>query len=215
PRVVKRVIHPRKGLLIQNRPNLKVNLLQEGVKPEHLERIRKGMWMAANELGGTARRASVKDRDVCAKTGTAQTTDMGIKSNDAWTVAFAPYDQPKYVVVVAVKRGTSGGAVAGPLVHLIMRGLFARDEGLTLPLTKMKEFAGDFIVRDKVELPDEGGLLDIAYEDVGETGNEISDIPMAPPITTSSTPRIAKPTIEEEADEEGSQAPKAIIVEED
>lgn len=214
PRIVKRVIHPRQGILVQNRPNLKVNLLQEGLKPEHLERIRKGMWSAANELGGTARRASVKDRDVSAKTGTAQTVDKGIKSNDAWTVAFAPYDKPKYVVVVAVKRGSSGGAVAGPLVHLILRGLFARDEGLNLPLTKMKEFDGDFIVRDKVELPDEGGLLDIAYEDAGETGNEISDIPMAAPIADPSTPRVAKPTIKQEADAAGSTAPRAIIIEE-
>ncbi len=214
PRIVRRVIHPHKGLLVRDQPNLKVNLLQEGLKPEHLERIRKGMWMAVNKEGGTARRAAVAGRDVCAKTGTAQTVDKGAKSHDAWTVAFAPYEHPKYVVVVAVKRGSSGGAVAGPLVHLIMRGLFARDEGLTLPLTKMKEFKGDFVVREKVELPDEGGLLDIAYEDSGETGNEISDIPIAPPVTTDNTPHVAKPTIEQEADEEGSRTPKAIIIEE-
>jgi penicillin-binding protein 2 len=214
PRIVKRVIHPRQGVLVQNRPNLKVNLLQEGLNPEHLERIRKGMWMAANKIGGTARRASVTDKDVAAKTGTAQTVDMGLKSQDAWTVAFAPYDQPKYVVVVAVKRGAHGGTVAGPLVHLILRGLFARDDGLKLPLSKMKESHGDFIVREKVELPDQGGLLDIAYEDGGETGNEISDILMAPTITESSTPRIPKPTIKQEADAEGSTAPKAIIIEE-
>lgn len=213
PRIVKRVIHPHGGVLVQNRPNLKVNLLQEGLKAENLERIRKGMWMAANELGGTARRASVKDKDVSAKTGTAQTNDMGIKSNDAWTVAFAPYDQPKYVVVVAVKRGSSGGAVAGPLVHLILRGLFASDEGLKLPLVKMKEFQGDFIVREKVELPDEGGLIDIAYED-GETGDEISNIPMAPPVAEPATPLIPQPTIKQKADAEGSKTPKAIIVEE-
>lgn len=215
PRIVKRVIHPHQGVIVQNRPNLKVNLLQEGLKPEHLERIRKGMFLAANKQGGTARRAAVKDRDVCAKTGTAQTTDMGIKSNDAWTVAFAPYDRPRYVVVVAVKRGTSGGAVAGPLVHLIMRGLFARDEGLKLPLTMMKEYNGDFIVRDKVKLPDEGGLLDIAYEDIGETGSEISDVPTAPPVPEVIKPRLPKPTIRQEADEEGSTAPRAIIIDEE
>jgi len=214
PRIVKSVIHPRQGTLVQNRPILNVNLLKQGLTSEHLERIRKGMWLAANEQGGTARRASVKGRDVCAKTGTAQTVDKGIKSNDAWTVAFAPYTQPKYVVVVAVKRGSSGGAVAGPLVHLILRGLFARDEGLELPLTKMKEYDGDFIVREKVELPKEGELLDIAYEDSGETGNEISDIPMTKPITDPSTPRIVKPTIKQRADAEGSVIPKAIVIEE-
>ena len=214
PRVVKRVIHPHQGVIVQNRPNLKVNLLQEGLKPEHLARIRRGMFLAANEQGGTARRAAVTDRDVCAKTGTAQTTDMGIKSNDAWTVAFAPYERPRYVVVVAVKRGTSGGAVAGPLVHLIMRGLFARDEGLRLPLTKMKEFNGDFIVREKVELPDDGDLLDLAYEDHGETGNEIEDIPTAPAVPEMIKPRLPKPTIRQEADAAGSTTPRAIIIKE-
>ncbi len=214
PRVVKRVIHPHQGIVVQNRPNLKVNLLQEGLKPDHIERIRKGMFLAANELGGTARRAAVKDRGVCAKTGTAQTTDMGIKSNDAWTVAFAPYDRPRYVVVVAVKRGSSGGAVAGPLVHLIMRGLFARDEGLKLPLAKMKEYNGDFIVRDRVELPDQGSLLDIAFEDSGETGNEIENVITAPAVPEMIRPRLPKPTIRQEADAEGSTAPKAIIIEE-
>lgn len=215
PRIVKRVIHPHQGVVVQNRPNLKRNLYQEGLKPEHLERIRKGMFLAANEPGGTARRAAVKDRDVCAKTGTAQTTDMGIKSNDAWTVAFAPYDRPRYVVVVAVKRGSSGGAVAGPLVHLIMRGLFARDEGLKLPLAKMKEYNGDFIVRARVELPDQGSLLDIAFEDIGETGDEIGDVLTAPAVPEIIVPRLPKPTIRQEADAEGSTAPKAIIIDED
>ena len=153
-------------------------------------------------------------RDVCAKTGTAQVRDMGINTHDAWTVAFAPYDNPKYVVAVAVKRGEHGGTVAGPLVHLIFRGLFARDEGLELPLTKMKEAKGDFIVRSEVKLPDEGGLLDIAYEDAGETGNEIEEAPIAVPIKVTPKRIIPKPTIKQEADAAGSSTPKAIIIEE-
>ena len=214
PRIVKRVVHPHHGTLLHNRPILKTNLAEQEVKQRDLARIRKGMWSAANELGGTARSAAVKGRDVCAKTGTAQTVDKGIKSHDAWTVAFAPYDQPKYVVVVAVKRGSSGGAVAGPLVHLIMRGLFEKNEGLELPLTKMKEHSGDFLIREKIELPDAGGLLSIAYDDSGETGNEISDIPVARAYTVPESPRIVKPSIRQIADAEGSVAPKAIVIEE-
>lgn len=214
PRIVKRVVHPHQGTLLSNRPILKANLTEHGVQLKDLARIRKGMWSAANELGGTARSAAVKGRNVCAKTGTAQTVDKGIKSHDAWTVAFAPYDQPKYVVVVAVKRGSSGGAVAGPLVHLIMRGLFAQDEGLKLPLTKMKEHQGDFLIREKIELPDEGGLLAIAYDNSGETGDEISDIPIARAYPVQESPRIVKPSIRQMADAEGSVAPKAIVIEE-
>ena len=217
PRIVKRVIHPRLGILVQNRPNLKVNLLQEGLKPEHLERIRKGMWMAANVQGGTAYRAMTPLRvggiEVAAKTGTAQTVDMGLKSQDAWLVSFAPYENPKYVVVVAVKRGAHGGSVAGPLVQLILRGLFAKDnDGLELPLTKMKESEGDFIVREKVELPDEGGIIDLAYEDESETAYEANDILLAKPVPDTPSQRIPKPTIKQEADAEGSKAPKAIII---
>jgi penicillin-binding protein 2 len=214
PRIVKRVIHPHNGVVVQNQPNLKVNLLQEGLKTVHVERIRNGMFLAANKLGGTARRAAVKNRAVCAKTGTAQTTDMGIKSNDAWTVAFAPYDRPRYVVVVAVKQGESGGAVAGPLVHLIMRGLFARDEGRELPLVKMTEYNGDFLVRKEVELTDQDNLLNITFEDNGETGNEIENITTTSPAPVMIRPRLPKPTIRQPIDEEGSTAPKAIIIEE-
>ncbi|MGB2265509.1 MAG: penicillin-binding protein 2 [Akkermansiaceae bacterium] len=214
PRIVKRVIHPSQGTLVHNRPVLKTDLLEHGVRKQDLERIRKGMWLAANQLGGTARSAAVKGRDVCAKTGTAQTVDQGEKSHDAWTVAFAPYEQPKYVVVVAVKRGSSGGAVAGPLVHLIMRGLFAKEEGLELPLHVMSEYNGDFLVREKVELPDEGGLLAIAYEDGGETGDEISDLPVSRPPTSPRRPHLNTPSIRQSADAAGSVAPKAIIIEE-
>jgi hypothetical protein len=95
-----------------------------------------------------------------------------------------------------------------------MRGLFAKDEGLELPLTEMKEHAGDFIVREKIELPDEGDLLAIAYDESGETGDEISDIPIARAYTVPENPRFVEPSIRQGADAEGSIAPKAIVIEE-
>ena len=223
PRIVKQVIHPRKGTLVRNTPKLKVDLLKEGLKAEDLERIRKGMWMAANKIGGTAGKTALKDRDVSAKTGTAQTTDMGLKAHDAWTVAFAPYDNPRYVVVVAVHRGEHGGTVAGPLVRLILRGLFAQEDGIKLPLVKMTESQGDFEVREAVILPDEEDYIDIAYENIaaaldgenaGETGNEISEILNTQPILVMPAPHIPKPSIKQKADAEGSRIPKAIIIEE-
>lgn len=225
PRIVKRVEHPHKGTLVRNTPKLKLDLLNEGLKAEDLERIRQGMWLAANKVGGTARRASVKDRNVCAKTGTAQTVDMGLKAHDAWTVAFAPKDNPRYAVVVAVHRGEHGGTVAGPLVHLILRGLFAKEDGIKLPIVKMTESQGDFEVRESVELSEDDDFIDIAYEQLaqlenaedanaGETGNEISEIPNNQPILVTPAPHIPKPTIRQKADAAGSRVPKAIIIEE-
>lgn len=225
PRIVKRVEHPHKGTLVRNTPKLQLDLLNEGLKAEDLERIREGMWRAANKLGGTARRASVEDRDVCAKTGTAQTVDMGIKAHDAWTVAFAPKDNPRYAVVVAVHRGEHGGTVAGPLVHLILRGLFAQEDGIKLPIVKMTESQGDFEVREAVELSEEDDFIDLAYQQraeqandenqpSGETGNEISEIESAPPILVTPSPHLPTPTIRQKADAAGSRVPKAIIIEE-
>lgn len=222
PRIIKKVTHPHQGTLVRNTPKLKVDLLQEGLKSEELERVRQGMWLAANKLGGTARRASVKDKDISAKTGTAQTVDMGIKAHDAWTVAFAPYDQPRYVVVVAVHRGEHGGTVAGPLVHLIMRGLFAQEDGIKLPLVKMTEAQGDFEVREEVVLPEGDDFIDIAYQRLadsedgnnGETGNEIAEVPNSRPLPSTPSPHLPKPSIKQRADAEGSRIPKAIVIEE-
>jgi len=222
PRIVKQVVHPHQGTLVRNTPKLKVDLIKEGLPPEALEHIRQGMWMAANKIGGTARRASVKDRDVCAKTGTAQTVDMGLVAHDAWTVAFAPKDNPRYVVVVAVHRGEHGGTVAGPLVHLILRGLFAKEDGIKLPLVRMTESQGDFDVREEVTLSEEDDFIDIAYEQLaqseddnaGETGNEISEIPNTQPLLITPAPHIPKPTINQKPDAAGSRIPRAIIVEE-
>ncbi len=222
PRIVKEVIHPHRGILIKNTPKLKVDLLKEGLNPEDLEHIRHGMWLAANKIGGTARRASLKGRDVCAKTGTAQIVDMGESAHDAWTVAFAPYDKPRYVVVVAVHRGEHGGTVAGPLVHLILRGLFAQEDGIKLPLIKMTEYKGDFEVRSEVKLSEEADFIDHAYariaeqekENQGETGNETDEVTQKQPRIVTPPPHIPKPTITPQADAEGSKIPKAIIIEE-
>ncbi len=158
PRIIKSVKHPLKNIAFPNRPHLKLNLLREGVNIEDLEKIRHGMWLAANKTGGTAGRAALADIEIGAKTGTAQTSDAGLKTNVSWTVAFAPYDSPLYVVAVAVRRGTSGGKVAGPLVNLILQGAFARKNGLKLPLKKMVPAIGNFDIIDEIKIPKKNAL---------------------------------------------------------
>jgi penicillin-binding protein 2 len=69
---------------------------------------------------------------VAGKTGTAQATDRGHESNIAWFACFAPFDNPKYVVVVMVQAGEHsghGGSVAGPIAARIMERTLAMDEG--------------------------------------------------------------------------------------
>ena len=162
PRIIREISHPDKVIAFPNRPNLKLNLLQSGVSIEDLELIRSGMHAAANKAGGTAGPAALDDIQIAAKTGTAQTTDHGLATNISWTVAFAPYDQPKYVVAVAVRRGTSGGKVAGPLAKLIFEGLFARDAGYKIPLKRQQPPLGHFDIINEIILPEEN-RLDILF----------------------------------------------------
>ncbi|MFM1557832.1 MAG: penicillin-binding protein 2 [Roseibacillus sp.] len=199
PRIIKRVVDPKKGVVVSDIPELKVDLLSKGMTRAQLEEIRNGMWRAANLSGGTARRAAPKDMEIGAKTGTAQTTDFGRKSHNAWTVAFAPYEQPKFAIAVVVQNGKSGGKVAGPLVHMILRGLFAAENGLRLPLNRMGEVRGNFDPIEEIPLPD-GDLLALAIDEEGETGEEASEA-QSPDAPVKVKPRaIPLPSITPDAD---------------
>jgi penicillin-binding protein 2 len=205
PRIVRRVFHPLEGLYLGDSPVLVHDLLEEGLRTEHLDIIRRGMRMAVNEPGGTARRAGLPTITVAGKTGTAQTVDQGRASYNAWTVAFAPFESPRYAVAVVVQGGKSGGSVAGPLVRMILHGLFARDEGLELPLAPMGDFAGNF--EDiEVIVPPEDDLLPLAIDEEGETGDEASGAdPDRPPVRV--TPRVLPlPSLAPETDSGGGNA---------
>lgn len=206
PRIVKRVVDPKKGVVVSDIPELRVDLLSEGVRVDELEKIRYGMWKAANELGGTARRASPKDVEIGAKTGTAQTTDFGKKSHNAWTVAFAPYDQPKYAVAVVVQNGKSGGKVAGPLVNLIFRSLLDADDGLKLSPLVMHEERGNFDPIEEIPLP-VVDLVALAIDEEGETGEEAAET-QSPDAPVRVRPRVIHlPSITPDADSGTSTNP--------
>ena len=135
PRVVKSAVAENGQMVIGDIPRLEVDLIQAGIKPAELELIRKGMWMSVNQAGGTSGRVRHPDVEIAAKSGTAQTVDNGKPSNNSWIISFAPYENPKYAVCIMVQNASSGGGVCGPLVNLVYRGLFARDnEGVRLPL---------------------------------------------------------------------------------
>lgn len=175
PRIIKKVEHPDTGVMIEDTPILKVDLTEHGVQNSQLDEIRKGMWMAANVPKGTARRAAPEGIDIGAKTGTAQTSRFKSKYN-AWTVAFAPYDAPRYAVVCIVESGQSGGAVAGPIVQLIMKGLFSQERGINLPVERMQAYEGNLDTFEELILPDDDPLL-LSMDDVGETSATFEEPP--------------------------------------
>ncbi|GHC47665.1 peptidoglycan D,D-transpeptidase FtsI family protein [Roseibacillus persicicus] len=161
--------------IVPDVPKVELDLVKDkGVSRNDIKRVQHGMWLAANAPGGTAGRVAIKDYTVAAKTGTVQKGTPPNHTNNAWVTAFAPYDEPRYSVTVFVEGGKSGGKVAGPLAHMILRGIAATEKGLRLPTKRMGKFAGHFDPIEEIELP-EDALLSITLEDVGETGDEVSE----------------------------------------
>jgi penicillin-binding protein 2 len=110
-------------------PRVRSDLRQE-IPPDRIELVRKGLWKVVNEGGGTGGRAHLQDWVVAGKTGTAQATERGHEENVAWFASFAPFDRPKYVVVVMVQGASGhGGEVAGPIATRILERTLAQDDG--------------------------------------------------------------------------------------
>jgi penicillin-binding protein 2 len=98
-------------------------------RPEDIELVRQGLWKVVNDDGGTGHAAQMKGIQVAGKTGTAQAMLNGKKDTVAWFCCFAPFDHPRYTVVVMVQGGEHGGSVAAPIANRILERVFAMDEG--------------------------------------------------------------------------------------
>ena len=227
PRVVKKVTADDGKALVPDIPKLVVDLLQSGVKESDLVLIREGMRKAVNEAGGTAGKVRMEDIVVAAKTGTSQTTDNGKKSNNSWIISFAPFDKPRYAVVILVQAGGSGGAVCGPLVNTVYTGLFAKENGLRLPLKPQTEYKGHLDRIEAIEpLKDVLAAIEASEiadgettaanpdEEVGETGDEVGEVLPETPIGISPANTSPQPTITPETDREGQVIPRATPIRE-
>ena len=113
-----------------------------GIAPDHLRRVRDGMFAVVND-GGTAGRSRINDPAMvmAGKTGTSQVRIItaaeraaGVTRNDqlpwnrrdhALFVAYAPYDAPRYAIAQIVEHGGGGSAVAAPIARdILMRALY-------------------------------------------------------------------------------------------
>lgn len=216
PRLVKKVVDRHGQVLVDDVPRLRVDLLKEGMKSSDMDLIRKGMKMAVNDQGGTAGRVRLPKElgyELAAKTGTAQ-VNRKLDLHNSWTIAFGPFDEPRYAVCMLVENGKSGGAVCGPLVNLLFRGMLARDEGMKLPLHPLTPVVGNRDPIKEIALPDDVlGAIEVT-EDVGETGNEAIEAAEAAGITpvipdATQSPILPQPTITPATDDEGTVTPRS------
>lgn len=103
------------------------------VAPWVFDVVKQGMRLAVTE--GTLKNIFVGETiSAAGKTGTAEYCDKyanalnrcipGNWPSHAWTVAFAPYENPEIAVVAYVYNGTEGATVAGPIVRRTLEAYF-------------------------------------------------------------------------------------------
>lgn len=98
------------------------NLL--GVSDSTLAITREAM-LADVEEGGTGKAAIVPGMRIGGKTGTAQITNPRghIVGHTTWFASCAPFENPRWVVVVMVEEGASGGGTCAPAAAKIYRAI--------------------------------------------------------------------------------------------
>lgn len=110
-RIVDSIISPDGEVLSQSAPILASEIEGDNVQ-EYLACIRSGMKGVAEAEGTAAKFFSDAKYDdirenMAAKTGTAEKTQIDLENN-AWMIAFAPYEEPEIAVCVYIPHGYSG-----------------------------------------------------------------------------------------------------------
>ncbi len=100
-----------------------------GWPAEQLQVVQVGMHHAIHGARGTGRRAQIPGVEMAGKTGTAQ---FGRDRTHAWMLLYAPYESPRYAVVVIIEDEASGGVVVGPRLRALMQAILERD-GFLVP----------------------------------------------------------------------------------
>ncbi len=96
-----------------------------GVSPRTLQIIRESMLADVEDKNeGTGTGAAVPGFRVCGKTGTAQVGERkeGF-DHTTWFASYAPYEKPRYVVIVMVESGSSGGLTCAPVAQKVYQAL--------------------------------------------------------------------------------------------
>jgi penicillin-binding protein 2 len=103
-----------------------------GVHPRSLKILHDAMLAETEDAEGTGRAAVVPGLRICGKTGTAQVkNEQGqLTGWNYWFASFAPYENPRYAVVVMVQtenRG-SGGVTCAPVAHDVYEAILQNEK---------------------------------------------------------------------------------------
>ncbi len=114
------------------------------VAPWVFQVVKRGMRLAVTE-GTLEKIFKGETMNAAGKTGTAEYCDKyanalnrcipGNWPSHAWTVAFAPLEDPEIAVVAFVYNGTEGATVAGPIVRRVLEAYFQLKSIQNAPIT--------------------------------------------------------------------------------
>jgi penicillin-binding protein 2 len=131
PRLVSR-IEPQDPMSHDVATNLPSALVCDhiGVSGRSLRILHNAMLAETEDVEGTGKAAVVPGLRICGKTGTAQVEDEHnrVVDHTTWFASFAPYENPKYAVVVMVESGISGGDSCAPIAHDIYETILEKEK---------------------------------------------------------------------------------------
>jgi penicillin-binding protein 2 len=114
-----------------------------GVSERSLKIVHDAMLGETEDEEGTGKSAVVPGLRICGKTGTAQIENEKGEfiGYNVWFASFAPYENPKYVVLVMVQKfpaSGSGGTVCAPIAHDIYAEIVKKDPTVLSESVAMK-----------------------------------------------------------------------------
>jgi penicillin-binding protein A len=116
PSLVDRILAPDGKVIQRTKPKV----WKEAMQPRTAAELTAMMTAVVESGTGTA--AQIPGVQVAGKTGTAETGRQG--QNDTWFIAFAPAENPRVAVAVALSNQSgTGGATAAPIAKSIMEAL--------------------------------------------------------------------------------------------
>lgn len=100
------------------------------VHPRSLKVLRDAMLAETEDAEGTGSAARVPGLHICGKTGTAQVkNERGqLVDHTTWFASFAPYENPRYAVIVMVESGIAGGVTCAPIAHDIYKAILQSEQ---------------------------------------------------------------------------------------
>jgi penicillin-binding protein 2 len=128
PRLVER-IEPQDPASGETATNFPSGLVRDeiGVSARNLKIMHDAML--AETVEGTGKPAQVPGLQICGKTGTAEVMNSRNEriGRTTWFASFAPYEHPRYAVVVMVENGTFGGPTCAPIAHDIYEEILKKE----------------------------------------------------------------------------------------